>query len=103
LSPKRFEPFYLNQDVKVTSYACRERKTRRRAKHVQQQVQQQIQPSEFGDSFLDSTLGKSQLTSLAKKMDVIAENPYNPTLPKFTMNSKSSIKIPEDKRYSIPP
>jgi hypothetical protein len=48
-------------------------------------------------------LGKSQITSLAKKMEVIAENPYNTTLPKFTMNSKSSIKIPEDKRYSIPP
>ena len=36
-------------------------------------------------------------------MEVIAENLYNTTLPKFTMNSKSSIKIPEDKRYSIPP
>lgn len=67
LSPKRFEPFYLKDEVKVTSYACRERKTRRRTK----QVQQQIQPSEFGDSMMDSTFNKSQQLVFLKKMEII--------------------------------
>ena len=37
---------------------------------------------------------------MPKKMDMIPENPYSD---KFVMTAKSSIKIPPEQLYSIPP
>jgi hypothetical protein len=45
---------------------------------------------------MESTLGKSQQIFMPKKMDVITENPYSQSQNKFSMNMKSSIKIPQD-------
>ena len=96
LSPKKFEPLYLPYDIRATSFACREKKTKRKLKPQQGN-------SDLGDSFIDSQFNKSQQVIIPKKMDIISENPYASEHSKFKMTAKSSIKIPDDKKYKIPP